>query len=255
VVVAGGPLRPPHDYNNILAILPADWPVTLKLIRDGQSVEVAARLERLPLGVPLVYVPDLEHNHRELLNLLDRSAKRTGTSLRRPFSRVVFRGRVRTGQGGEVRTVVLTVASRVDSAATAEPLPSEEPVDASLADEWQELASPLLARPEVDLRWELLAGDEVEGRIVSVVERRIEADRRIRWKLDFQTDELRQVTIGTQERPAEVAWQPGNLAEFGDLHWPGVWTRRGHAGDGLLLEIDSIEPAYVSEETSAGSPQ
>lgn len=247
--LAGRRLRTANDYNNILATLPASWPVTLKLRRDGEFLETTARLDRLPLRVPLTWLVDLDHNHRELLGILDRHAQRARTRFAQPFSRVTLEGRIRetTGtradhSGGSGRPFTVSVdaemAEGVSLAGTGPELTG--PLDPALRDEWLKLALPLLARPRIDLRWELLAGDEVDGRIVNVVECRYDADRRVRWKFDWQTDELLQVTVGNQEKPSVVVWTPAAPEPFGAIVWPSRWTRRTQAGDEAVVDIESI---------------
>jgi len=243
--VAGRRVRTANDYNNIMATLPADWPVTLSLSRGGQPLEINARLECLPLRMPL-YVLDLEHNHAELARILERSAQRIGMRLDQKCSQVSFSVRALSpslGDSGDALVLSLPVGlddSGSDHRETAEP--SEDPLTPRIRGEWQEFARPLLVRPELDLRWELLAGDEVASRIVDVVECRLEADRRVRWKFDWQTGDLLQVAIGDQEQPEAVVWSPTKPEKFGPLTWPRSWTRRPQTGDEVVIEIESIAP-------------
>jgi S1-C subfamily serine protease len=249
--LAGRRLRTANDYNNILATLPASWPVTLKLRRDGELLETTARLDRLPLRMPLTWLVDLDHNHRELLGILDGHAQRARTRFAQPFSRVTFEGRIRetTGSradhsGGSGRPFTVSVDTETaEGVSLAETGPqSNEPLDSAVRYEWTRLAHPLLARPQIDLSWELLVGDEVDGRIVNVVECRYDADRRVRWKFDWQTDELLLVTVGNQEQPSVVVWTPATPEQFGSIVWPSRWTRRTQAGDEAVVEIESIPP-------------
>jgi len=241
--VAGRRVRTPNDYNNIMAILPADWPVTLRLRRDGEPIELTTRLERLPLRMSLQYVPDIEHNHAELLGVLDRAASADITRGEEPWASAIFQGQVRSAGAGEGRAWTVFVGTY---RATE---PDENGLDPTLRDEWRVLTRPLLARPEPDLRWELLAGDEVDGRLVNVIERRLDDDRRVRWKFDWRTDELRQVVFGTADDPEVATWTPANRKEFDGLRWPFKWSRRTRTGDELTLEIESIE--FVSPEPLA----
>ena len=265
--VAGRRVRTPNDYNNIMATLPANWPVTLKLSSNGRPLEVTARLERLPLRMPL-YVLDLEHNHAELAKVLDRSARHTRMRLNQTFSKVTFSARIRSEDSKAERAVILTVlpnndrsgegVSRDDTSATEPetPIASDDPFVTRIRGEWRELALPLLADPKIDLRWELLAGDEVGGRIVNVIECRFDVDRRVRWKFDWQTDDLLQVTIGDQEQPEAVVWSPTTPEQIGQFVWPRKWTRRTRVGDEVVIEIESITPvSAVPDEMSKGISQ
>jgi S1-C subfamily serine protease len=251
VAVAGRRVRTPNDYNNILAILPADWPVTLELRRDGQPLELVARLDRLASGTPLLYVVDLDHNHAELAKILDRRARRTGSRVERVFSRVIFEGDVMTETGETGQSFTLSVALQPlsgDRSPAGGAASEEAPLGLAVRREWQNLALPLLRAPQIDLRWELLAGDEVDGRIVNVIERRSGAERHVRWKFDYQTDELRQVAFSSRDAPASVVWSAAAPRDFGSLRWPGQWTRRAPTGERILLEIDSITLAQSAPD-------
>jgi S1-C subfamily serine protease len=240
--LAGRRLWTPNDYQNILATLPANWPVALKLRRDGKALDVVARLDRVPLRAPLLYVVDIEHNHAELARLLDRHARRMGTRVGRPFSRVTFAGRVRSETGSADRAFTMVVASPAEApfAAIDTQPATDDPFDVTLRDEWRALARPLLARPELDLSWELLDGDEVAGHIAGVVERRLDSGGRVRWKFDWQTSELLQVTVGDGEQPEAVVWQPASVQPFGETNWPRTWTRRTSSGNETVIEIESV---------------
>ncbi len=257
--LAGRCVRTANDYQNMLATLPANWPVPLKLRREGQTVVTTARLERLPLRVPLLYVVDIEHNHAELGQVLDRHARQIRTRVGRPVSRATFMGRIRSAASDAARPFTMVVASPAEAPAAAvdtQPT-SDDPLGAALRDEWQELAHPLLARPELDLGWELLDGDEIAGRIANVVERRFDSGKRVRWEFDWHTDELLQVTVGNDEQPVAIVWRPAALQSFGELDWPRQWTRRTHSGDDAVLEIESITilPAAPDQAPPRGSPE
>lgn len=257
--LAGRRLRTPNDYQNILATLPANWPVTLKFRRDGQVLETVARLDRVPLRVPLLYLVDIEHNHAELAKLLDRHARQMRSRVGRPFSRVTFAGRVHSEAGDADRPFTVVVASLLEApvAAVGTQPTSDDPLGPTLRDEWRELALPLLARPELDLRWELLDGDEVAGRIVNVVDRRLDSGERIRWKFDWRSHELLHVTVGDDEQPAAVVWRPASLQPFGELDWPREWTRRTQSGEEIVIEIESITilPAATGQMPPGSSRQ
>lgn len=109
--VAGHRVRTANDYNNIMATLPADWPVALKLLSNGQPVEKTVRLERLPLRMPMLYVLDLDHNHAELAKILDRSSQSVGTRLEGPWSQVTFQGRIRSADTEDGQPLTLLVGS------------------------------------------------------------------------------------------------------------------------------------------------
>ena len=251
--IAGRRVRTANDYNNLLAIMPADWPITLRLRRDGQLMAVATRLERLALRVPFVYVPDLEHNHTELARILDRHAERAQTRVAQPVSHVTFEGRF--GPADQESAEPFTVVVRSPETATAERDGQPAvvgPLNSTLREEWRLLALPLLFRPQIGVDWELLGGDEVDGRIVNVVERRPDDARRIRWKFDWQTDRLVEVSIGSDEESAAIVWSPGRPESCGQLDWPSVWKRCSSGGGELLLQLESITPASEAEDGRPG---
>ena len=311
--VAGRRVRTANDYNNVLAMLPADWPVGLNLRRDGQSLEVTTRLDRLPLRLPLLYVTDLAHNRRELLAVLDHAAERMPSRVAPGASRVIFHVRAwqETGerrnavpgdegtrnppergiegpaeQESKGQPALCTLHCELYPASTTQPQPAPltgsaddapDPLGAAVRAEWDLLARPLLCRPSADPEgmaglegpapcWELLGGDEVGGRIVSVVEFRPDAERRVRWKFDYQTAALLQVAIGVSRQPEATLWTPAEVRQLGALHWPGRWSRlsreqRGEqvpAGGVLTLEIDAIEVTSASTpgdgRDASGSP-
>ena len=233
--VAGRRVRTPNDYNNIIATLPANWPVMMKLSSNGRPVDVMVRLERLPLRLPLTYLLDMEHNHAELKAVLDRHSRTTRECVEGELSQVVFRGRVRAGVEAAERECELVFT--LDDAVTEGD--SSLLLEAVVREEWRRLCLPLLTRPRIDLKWEMLAGDEVDGRIVNVIEYRPRPESRVRWKFDWQSDELLQVTFGDREEPEMVYWTPASPGRRGGLDWPSEWTRR--AGDELLvIEFDSV---------------
>jgi S1-C subfamily serine protease len=247
--VAGRRVRTPNDYNNIMATLPADWPVTLELLRDGQPVETAARLERLPLRMPMLYVLDLEHNQAELARILERSSRGIWRRPEEQPSQVAFQGKIRHAGAEDRQAFTWLVGPAGDGNAQGEAAPPPgDALDASVCEEWRRLTWPLLARVDIGLQWELLAGDEVAGRIVNVVENRFDADRRIRWKFDWLTDELLQVACGDRERVEAVIWSPSAPREFGEFVWPSRWTRRTHAGDLVQIEIESVAASASAVE-------
>jgi hypothetical protein len=250
--VAGRRMHTANDYNNIMATLPANWPVTVKLLNNGQPVERTVRLERLPLRMQLLYVLDLDHNQAELARILDAGAARTQTRLAQPFSSVTFSARIQSDDGHFDQALELPVmpehvngdgAFRHDASEDASAQAAEDgSIIPTLRAEWQVLTRPLLTRPQMDLRWEFLGGDEVSGRIVNVIEQRLQSDRRLRWKFDWETSELLAVTIGEQHQPEAVTWLPEEPTQFGDLAWPRKWVRSAQKGSPVVFEIDAITP-------------
>ncbi|MFQ5807225.1 MAG: S1C family serine protease, partial [Phycisphaerae bacterium] len=238
--LAGRRLRTPNDYNNLLATLPANWPVRLKLRRNGQLLDATARLDRLPLRMPLLYVVDIEHNHAELAKLLDRHAQTVYAKPGMPPAKIVFARPVGNDGAAGDRLFAVAVSEKASTAPSLafEPRP-EGVIGRAVVAEWRNILQPLFARSKPDLNWELLAGDEVRGRIAGVIERRFEDGRHIRWKLDWQTAELLQVALGDEDETERVVWTPRAPTPFGEVFWPREWTRRTRAGQESVFEIES----------------
>ncbi|RMF82448.1 MAG: PDZ domain-containing protein, partial [Planctomycetota bacterium] len=220
LAIAGRRLATPNDYNNLIAILPARWPVTLRLRRDGEVFETRTRLDRLPLRLPMLYVVDLEHNHAELERLL--AEFRTVWRTRAPddVTSVEWRGTVKCGDQppGDWRVRAARPAARF-AFERSEPTDAASALDA-LRDEWVALCVPLIAPPAIDLQWEFVGGDEVAGRIVNVVERRFAGGERVLWKFAVDDRELLGVEfLDRDERPV-ATWTPESWRSFDEFRWP-----------------------------------
>jgi S1-C subfamily serine protease len=216
--INGRPVRTPNEFNNAIASLPAGWPVAVGLRRGGRDLLVHTRLAPLALPNLPVYIPTLADNHAEIRRLL-----------------ADFAGRDVGRAGPRVVNITCEVRHEGEDGELQSSWPS-----AAVAQEWHELVTPLLSLPELDVTWEALGGDEVQGCIVSVIEQRRPDSRRLRWKLDFDTGELRAVTIGDATEPELVTWQPEARRQFGDLRWPARWVRQTAAGERLVIHVDEL---------------
>lgn len=244
--VAGRTVRTPNDYNNIIAIMPANWPVKLKLRRDGELLELGARLDRLPLrGMP-AYVVDLRHNRTELAGILDAARERIAGDAASQFSRIKMAGRMRIGDGDVVSfTVDLLGASVADATALSEQFQRE----------WRRLSAPLLRGAEDAALWEFVGGDEIDGRIVNVVERSAESGPTIRWKFDVETAELLEVEFVGDGTEPDARWRAGTYETFAGLSWPATWTRQSPASDDAVFEIDSLTLVQPDSQPTSGDSE
>jgi S1-C subfamily serine protease len=242
VEVAGRSVRTPNDYNNLIAILPANWPVRVKLLSGGQSREVAARLERLSSKLPL-YMLDIERNRAELRKIwmntpLARLAAGGGGA------RILFAGHV-TIADAEIPftlTCVPAAPGQYDFESSAPGALEVEP----LVREWAGALAPLFAEPKLDDRWSFIGGDEVDGRIVNVIEYRPDAERRIRWKLDWESGALRQIALGAGERQEAAFWKPQAGEPAAVDAWPTSWTRVEEGASPLTLHVEP--PRFMPTE-------
>lgn len=265
LAVAGRPVRTPNEFNNAITVLPANWPVLLKLRRDGRELTTVARLERLPVrGLPPFQL-DLRYNHGQIRELLDRYEAGDRKQPGRRVAQLAWRGRF-THAGGALRqaadlSVMQDAAGLLQVQKDGEALtlrladdpqtpPGRGPTDEAWRDPafwalWQQATGPLLARPKIELGWELLGGDEVGGRVAWVLERRLASGRRVRWKFDFQTDQLLQIAIGDEQQPEAAVWTPDSRREGGGLRWPRIWTLHSQLGEQARLEIESLAPVFA----------
>jgi hypothetical protein len=124
----------------------------------------------------------------------------------------------------------------------------------AIAEEYEQLAAGLLGERALDVTWELLGGDEVGDRLVTVIEHRLPTGRHVRWKLSYDSHELCAATIGTAEQPEAVTWEPGPRRDFGALRWPAHWVRRSPGSEDMVVEIEAVHgalPAATATEAAS----
>ncbi|MGE0481137.1 MAG: S1C family serine protease [Phycisphaerae bacterium] len=271
---AGRFIDTPNEFNNILATLPSGWPVTAVLKRAGNDVIVTARLERLPVKVDKPYIVDLAVNHAETRRLWQRYRRDDRGAPERSVTRVTWRGRLRPLPGHLAAdpasaadpTADTHTALRVDqtpervvvhvanderafeqSAPTAQRAGTDPPwTDARLWSEWLTITQPLLTAPRIEVGWELLGGDEVNGCVAAVIERRLEGGGRVRWKLDFQTAALLSASVGDEQEPERVTWIAERRVDGDGLKLPRRWQRQVGATPTIEILLDALEPQLAT---------
>lgn len=238
VHLGGRPVRTPNEFNNLLAILPADWPLRVALRRDGVEQEVSARLERLPVRMPRPWLVDWKYNHSQLRRLwseihtrlgispadrllgefeVDQTATRGGRSERRSL-RVVVR------EGGTVAVIQHPDARlSVDLSQLTEPAEPNEPDSKRIWAEWLSLVRPLVSILEIGAGWELRGGDELDGALVWVIEFRDATRMRTRWFVDFSTGELCGGSIADETGIEQARWRIRE--SVGGGRFPERWQR------------------------------
>lgn len=273
---AGRFVRTPNEFNNILATLPSGWPVTAVLQRAGSERIVTARLERLPVKVEKPYIVDLAVNHAETRRLWQRYRDDRGAP-ERSIAQLAWRGGLRrlaaeetagappaesAGDGGLTLLRVVQTPARAtvhvdddervfqaleDVAPRAGAAPADPSWnDARLWSEWLAITQPLLTPPSIDIGWELLGGDEVSGRVAAVIEQRLDAGRRVRWKLDFATAAVLSATVGDEQEPERCTWIAEGRVDGDGLRLPRRWQRRSPGTPTIELVLDALEPQLAT---------
>lgn len=240
LAVNGRPVRTPNEYNNAMAVLPADWPVVLALRRNGRSCSVRTRLEPLPLRDMPVLIPDRAQNLAAVLRVFELYAEHDRRGAAQRFAAVTFDVRLATA-GTRTNTIELRVVETGTASLNWHDPDDRSPPDAFVCREWSGIIGPLLWRPQFDHTWELVGGDEVAGRIVSVVEQRLDAARRIRWKFDLDSHELAQVALGDAQQAEATIWTSGGRRTFDQWQWPAVWHRSSASGE-VEIHVETFEP-------------
>ncbi len=243
--VGDAAMRTPNEFNNAQAVLPADWPMTLRLRRDGQERAVRLRTERVTLRMPVAYVMDLSHNHQEVRRQFERFE--SAAKLRRAADAPPVAWRVALTFGDPpVRGERLW-----RDADDAEALIAEESAARS---EWLTLCEPLLSAVQIGFGWELLGGDEVDGRVASVIERRERAGRRTRWKFSLDDDALLACAFGDDEQPERVQWLARNDGPRAAM--PTSWRRIEPGAAELAVDlIQRIDAAASGASSPASQPE
>ncbi|MBL8878747.1 MAG: trypsin-like peptidase domain-containing protein [Phycisphaerales bacterium] len=232
-------VRTPNEFNNILAILPAEWPVELTLHRDGRELTTTARLERLPLKLPKPWVVDWTYNLSQCRRIWGRMlygmripptglasvqidgalTENSESDVTRECSVAVFGAgsHATVSLGGEPLAIALSNLSddARESAANSKRVWAE----------WLALIRPLVAPPEIGIGWEVRGGDEIDGRIVWVVEQRGVERVRVRWLIDFETHELRGGVITDDKGAEQARWRVGENQQARESRLPAVWER------------------------------
>lgn len=256
--VAGRPVRTPNEFNNVQAILPADWPVRLQFMRDGTLHAITARTDRLTTGLPLVYLVDLEHNHAEIGRQLERFEQRARIR-NADAAAASCELRVGPSDASGTQPIVVRVGADADACLGLHSLgPCVQ--DASAIDwsaEWGAICHPLLWPPRIELGWELIGGDEIAGCVASVVERRCADGVRLRWKFAYDDDALLQATIGDDQQPECIRWTVALTQQSFNGAWPTAWVREGPEGRTWIVQVGSFSVADAppaSRPTNATEP-
>lgn len=269
--VNGRPVRTPNEFNNAIAVLPANWPVRLTVRREGKSVELGATLEPLPVAIGAPIIPKLEDSQAEVRRLWARARARMGL-LKQPQSAAHATVRIQNGQGDAARSV--RVELRVEPGAltlhtseaelvirsAGETPPAEQPglawwAESRVWNEWLAIATALLAPEPPAGEWAAIGGHEIDGRIVAEIERRMSESSSVRWSFDEQSGVLTRVAWNGAEAGDFVTWNLRERGERASMPLPQSWERIAASGR-WVVEIESMQvqgesPADSSATSSA----
>lgn len=247
LAVGGRPIRTINEFNNAIAVLPADWPVVLDLIRDDNPLQVSTRLERLPLRGGLIYRPDPDDRQLETAIV----AEQLEQTLQPPAQPEAIEWRGSLASSGDPQPVRLLlslsgdieieVGPRRTLLAAEAPAPPAEHADA-IWWEFRALAQPLLQRGALRRTATFVGGDEVLGRLVCELERVTNAGARLRWAVDYYDGVLRGASRGDDEQPRRAAWVLSPETIIGPRAWPRNWTRT-QDGRVQVLRLESMSSA------------
>jgi len=267
LAVSDRPLRTPNEFNTLLATLPDNWPVTLRLQRGGREFLTATRLARLPLRDTPVFPVDPAISQAECRRLFEAGQRRWRPSGERIAScrwrgvlTVLSEGAAAStvelsgtqSLGGELRIARRDWASEPLQFSTEADAPASAPAVASVAwdsaalwREWLAFTTPLLAPPDADEHYEALGTDAILGDVVAVVEHTPPGGTPCRWKFDYDTGELRGVTCGrglAHHDPfplntdggvaLSTAFQRGSGSSPGEESYVALWLPEFQAGLG-----------------------
>lgn len=244
LAINGEAVHTPNEFNNAIAVLPAEWPVIIVVRRGDRELTLRTRLQRLVSADLPVWIPGRAQGHAEIRRVMRLFARddlgMSGGEVRQVQGRVRWRGRPGGGAEGEGEMAFVVggdVATTPDSPALAE---------------WQGLITPLLTGADLDVDWQVRGGDLVDGRLAVVIEQRSVDDRRLRWKFDNETHALLAMTVGSEPEAESVTWTPGERRAFGELRWPEVWQRRTAAGEEATLDVLALEVLRDVPATQTG---
>lgn len=243
---AGTPIRSANHFLSLLGTYPAGWPVEAVLERGDVTIRFRGRLEASPLPrprgprdvTPLKMLdpfapipPDSEANRRAVRRALKLFTNFCGGSdaLRRT-SKLEWSGR-RFNIDPPGNAPIPIERDEEKPSATADWPPSAAPSDIERMIRWELYgADPNAPRPP----FQVVGGDEVNGRVAVVLELRRHATHRPRVGLDDETGELLFVEFTHGAQAVRTRYEYGEVKRSGTLRLPT--RRRIHENDRLVAE-------------------
>ena len=211
--IAGRTLRTANDFTNILTTLPANWPTPIRFRHGGEERTAIARLERVSLRLPVVYLPEIEENAAlvsRLVGAFRRSLGLSDESAAGAFEITAsLNGPIETAAGPRTGRIRITAdrgaewlsddSKATDTAPAADRLPAEP---------WLRDATMMLRLLDPKHLPDLIVigGDEIEGRVVLVMELRAKDGAWARWSFDLFTLALRGCALGNGGPEPSSEW-------------------------------------------------
>jgi hypothetical protein len=133
--------------------------------------------------------------------------------------------------------------------------------------EFAVLTAPWLASPDWSLDWELVGGDEVDGRVAGVVRRRgptpgsaEQARLEASWLFDWETGRLLRARFGDSDQPDRVVWTPLAWMQRDGLVWGPRWRRQCGESDVRVEWMSAADAATArrpaaTSASSSGAPE
>lgn len=261
LALGGATVRTANEVNNRLAILPADWPVRIRVRREGEVRELTERLDRLMIRQKSPWLLDWKQNHAFARRVFAGNAALRGIDLnRRP---VALRGLWTVPDAAPV-SVELRISETGEESVRGG---GADAASAPAAGLLSGLAA-LVAPPRISVGWEVRGGDEVDGRTVILIERRARDGGgprgAIRWKFDAEGGELRAITLVDDTGAERQSWRPDPTGEAAQPDRPGAGgpepgsaesatiardvalPRRWRVADGAVFEFQQVEWASTN---------
>ncbi|MCA9242940.1 MAG: trypsin-like peptidase domain-containing protein [Phycisphaerales bacterium] len=217
-----------NEYNNALAVLPADWPIEIAFRRGEEELRAAVRVDRLPLEMEQPYLLDVGHNLAEMRRQF--AVWRTTADLGPISGARVFSGDADVARF-DFRDGRITIAEAPSDADARTELLD---VDTAILEELAAIITPLIAETHDDFGWSMARGTAFEGRIVRVNEHRAADGVTIVHWLFADRDEsfvAARVSDGTSTR---ATWRRETTGPRPDVD---VWTRESAAGAAARVEL------------------
>ncbi len=260
------PLRTPNDFNNVISILPANWPTRLTIRRAGQTHTLTARLERLPAKLEGQYLPERAVNVAEQRRILERYAEAELGVTWRAWSaggatRTDVTAILREAVTGAAKPDATTapaeapkagaragegdVAARVHDAntraAAAGPQAAQAPKPS--LDDIVALLQPLWRGDLLEGETRAIGGDECAGRLVAVIERQTPGGRRLRWKFDWDSGEWLAGASGDEQEPERMLIELNGRVTRDGARLPARWkiTAAGAAPVEIELAAEGVK--------------
>jgi len=246
-----------QSANHLLTLLgtyPAGWPVTVTIERDGRQRDLHLRLDSVPLprglrpprNLPAEMKvldplrPNPEANARAVTRAWDRYQRFVGRpeAVSQLNTVHVVGERRRTGKPDDAPTALDLVEKRPEA-------DEQTPSEPGELEQWIRWS---LLRPLEDAGkqgYRVVGGDEVDGAIVVVIERKAKGLPEYRLFFDDEGGALRAIEFEEKADGRQVRYEYDDYRRVGAIRWP--FKRRVLIGGEPLFsdELSKVEPTAV----------